>query len=106
MSTSTRWTLAVLAVIAALVIGLNQQLAKEPIQPTAGSATQAERAHRDADTAEALAGPRRRADLPPCPSDGNGAGPVRLRDVVVECAADGSDAVSYTHLTLPTILRV
>ena len=91
MSISTRWTLAVLAVIAALVVGLNQQLAKEPVQPTAESATQAERARRDADTAEALAGPRRRADLPPCPSDGPGAGPAKLRGVVVECAADGSD---------------
>jgi thiol-disulfide isomerase/thioredoxin len=104
MSTSTRWTLAVLAVIAALVVGLNQQLAKEPMQPTAGPATQAERAHRDADTAEALAGPRRRADLPPCPSDGKGAGPARLRDVVVECAADGSDVVVARALAGRTVV--
>jgi len=104
MSTSTRWTLAVLAVIAALVVGLNQQLAKEPMQPTEGPAAQAERAHRDADTAEALAGPRRRADLPPCPSDGNGAGSARLRDVVVECAADGSDVVVERALAGRTVV--
>lgn len=104
MSTSTRWTLAVLAVIAALVVGLNQQLAKEPTRPTAGPATQAARAHRDADTAEALAGPRRRADLPPCPSDGSGAGSVRLRDVVVECAADGSDVVVERALAGRTVV--
>lgn len=104
MSTSTRWTLAVLAVIAALVIGLNQQLVREPMQPTAGSATQAERSHRDVDTAEALAVPRRRADLPPCPPDGNGAGPVRLHDVVVECAADGSDVVVARALAGRTVV--
>jgi thiol-disulfide isomerase/thioredoxin len=104
MSTSTRWTLAVLAVIAALVVGLNQQLAREPMQSTAGPATQAAQAHRDADTAEALAGPRRRADLPPCPSDGNGAGSARLRDVVVECAADGSDVVVARALAGRTVV--
>ena len=104
MSTSTRWTLAVLAIIAALVVGLNQQLAREPMQSTAGPATQAAQAHRDADTAEALAGPRRRADLPPCPSDGNGAGSARLRDVVVECAADGSDVVVERALAGRTVV--
>jgi len=104
MSTSTRWTLAVLAIIAALVVGLNQQLAREPMQSTAGPATQAAQAHRDADTAEALAGPRRRADLPPCPSDGNGAGSARLRDVVVECAADGSDVVVARALAGRTVV--
>ena len=104
MSTSTRWTLAVLAVIAALVVGLNQQLAKEPTRPTEGPAKQAERAHRDADTAEALAEPRRRADLPTCPSDGSGAGSARLRDVVVECAADGSDVVVERALAGRTVV--
>ncbi len=91
MSTSTRWTLAVLAVIAALVVALTFQLADDPAQPTDGSSTEAERNHRDADTPEALAGPRQRADLPPCPADGSGAGPAKLRGIVVECAADGSE---------------
>jgi len=91
MSTSTRWTLAVLAVIAALVVALTFQLTDDPAQPTDGSSTEAERNHRDADTPEALAGPRQRADLPPCPADGSGAGPAKLRGIVVECAADGSE---------------
>lgn len=90
MSTSTRWTLAVLAVIAALVFAFTRQLADDPGRPAGGPAAQAERTHRDADTPEALAGPRQRADLPPCPADGGGAGPIPLRGVVVECAADGS----------------
>ena len=91
MSTSTRWTLAVLAVIAALVVALTFQLTDDPAQPIDGSSTEAERNHRDADTPEALAGPRQRADLPPCPADGSGAGPAKLRGIVVECAADGSE---------------
>jgi len=90
MSTSTRWTLAVLAVIAALVVALAFQLTDDPVQPTGGSSTEAERNHRDADTPEALAGPRQRADLPPCPADGSGPGPAKLRGIVVDCAADGS----------------
>jgi len=90
MSTSTRWTLAVLAVIAALVVALGFQLTDDPARPTGGSSTEAERNHRDADTPEALAGPRQRADLPPCPADGSGPGPAKLLGIVVDCAADGS----------------
>jgi thiol-disulfide isomerase/thioredoxin len=90
MSTSTRWTLAVLAVIAALVVALGFQLTDDPVRPTGGSSTEAERNHRDADTPEALAGPRQRADLPPCPADGSGPGPAKLLGIVVDCAADGS----------------
>lgn len=48
------------------------------------------RDRRDADTGSALAEPRRLADLTPCPTATGGAGPARLRGVVVECAADGS----------------
>jgi thiol-disulfide isomerase/thioredoxin len=48
------------------------------------------RDRRDADTAEALAGPRERADLPPCPSPGAGSGPETLRGITLECAGDGS----------------
>ena len=90
MNTATRWTLAVLAVISALVVALTLQLTGDPVQPTGGSSTQAERNHRDADTPEALAGPRQRADLPPCPADGSGPGPAKLLGIVVDCAADGS----------------
>ena len=46
--------------------------------------------HRDADTAAALAAPRQRADLPPCPRPGAQPGWTALRGVTVECAADGS----------------
>ena len=91
MRTSTRWTLAFLGVIVALVVALALQFTGDPVQPPGGPATQAGRAHRDADTPEALAGPRQRAALPPCPGAGTGAGPATLRGVVVECAADGSE---------------
>lgn len=90
MSTSTRWTVAVLAVLAALAVALALEFTDGP-PPPAASGDQAQRTHRDADTSEALAGPRRSADLLPCPSDGQGAGPAPLRGLVVECAADGAD---------------
>ena len=54
------------------------------------------RDRRDADTVEALAGPRARADLEPCPQPGLGAGPETvgpelLRGIVLECAGDGTE---------------
>jgi thiol-disulfide isomerase/thioredoxin len=48
------------------------------------------REHRDVDTAEALAGPRAKADLAPCPPPGPEPGPTELRGVTLECAGDGS----------------
>ncbi|OBG99467.1 hypothetical protein A5696_19175 [Mycobacterium sp. E2699] len=89
MTRTTRWTVAILAVVAALVVALVAQL-HDDSAPTATTQTPAPREHRDADTPSALAGPRRRADLPPCPAAGDGAGPAALRGVTVECAADGS----------------
>ena len=89
MRTSTRWTLAVLAVLGALTVAFALELTGGDGRP-GDSSEPARRAHRDADSSEALAGPRRRADLTPCPSDGPGAGPAQLRGVVVQCAADGS----------------
>ncbi|HPY24420.1 MAG: TlpA family protein disulfide reductase [Actinomycetota bacterium] len=89
MSTSTRWTLAVLAVVAALIVGMAMHVSGE--SPTPGEdAPQPARTHREADTDQALAGPRQRADLPPCPAPGEGPGPEKLRGTIVECAADGS----------------
>jgi thiol-disulfide isomerase/thioredoxin len=88
----TRWTIAILAVVAALVAALVAQLREHSV-PTATNATTqapAAREHRDADTPAALAGPRERANLPPCPAAGDGLGPPALRGVTVECAADGS----------------
>ncbi len=90
MRTSTRWTVAVLSVLGALVVAMTVQLIGEPDGPGTTSPPAA-RTHRDADTPEALAGPRRRAALPPCPADGPGPGPAKLRGVVVQCAADGSE---------------
>ncbi|HPX37005.1 MAG TPA: TlpA disulfide reductase family protein [Mycobacterium sp.] len=89
MTVSTRWTLTMLAVVVAVIVALALQLRDHPESPAARQAPAA-RTHRDADTAAALAGPRQRADLPPCPADGPGAGPAALRGIVVECAADGT----------------
>jgi thiol-disulfide isomerase/thioredoxin len=89
MPTSTRWTLVVLAILGALAVALVAEVTDRPSPSTQSSA--APRTHRDADTPEALAEPRRRAALPPCPVGAGGPGPQPLRDVVVECAADGSD---------------
>jgi thiol-disulfide isomerase/thioredoxin len=89
MRTSTRWTLVVLAILGALAVALVSELTDRPSPATQSSA--APRTHRDADTPEALAEPRRMAALPPCPVGMGGPGPQRLRDLVVECAADGSD---------------
>ncbi len=86
---TTRWTVAVLAVVAALIAALLVQMKHESDSSTAPSTTAA-REHRDADTAAALAGPRQRADLAPCPHPGGQPGSAKLRGVTVECAADGS----------------
>jgi thiol-disulfide isomerase/thioredoxin len=89
MSTSTRWTVATLVVIVVLGVGLWTQLDRNG--PTGRPGQAPAREHRDADTAEALAEPRSRAALAPCPADGSGAGPAKLRGITVECAADGAD---------------
>lgn len=90
MRASTRWTLAALVVVVALIVALVAELTEDA--PTPGSPGQQDlaRDRRDADTAEALAGPRARADLPPCPAPGPGAGPEALRGITLECAGDGS----------------
>ena len=89
MSTSTRWTVAALVVIVALGVGLWIQLDRNGSTGAPGEAPARE--HRDADTAEALTEPRSRADLAPCPADGSGGGPAKLRGITVECAANGAD---------------
>lgn len=94
MRASTRWTLAGLVVIVALVVALWREIgADDPAGVTSGSPSAGvAREHRDADTAEALAGPRGQAGLPPCPAPSTGSSPAALGGVVVECAADGSRA--------------
>jgi thiol-disulfide isomerase/thioredoxin len=89
LTPTARWTIAILAVVVALVAALVAQL-RDSSAPPATTQTPASREHRDADTPAALAGPRERAGLPPCPAGGGGPGPAALRDVTVECAADGS----------------
>jgi thiol-disulfide isomerase/thioredoxin len=95
LTRTTRWTIAILAVVIALTAALVAQLRDSPA-PTAPSGTAqmpAAREHRDADTPSALAGPRERANLLPCPAARPGSGdpgPPALRAVTVECAADGS----------------
>ena len=90
MTRSTRWTLALLAVAAVLIAALAAQIGRDEPGTATEPAAQSPRAHRDADTPEALAGPRKRADLPPCPVGADNPGPPKLRGVVVECATDGS----------------
>ncbi|OBJ56868.1 TlpA disulfide reductase family protein [Mycobacterium sp. 1423905.2] len=89
MTGRTRWTIAVLVVVAALIVALVAQL-RDHDAATSTTQPPAVREHRDADTPAALAGPRQRANLPPCPAAGADPGARALRDVVVECAADGS----------------
>jgi thiol-disulfide isomerase/thioredoxin len=88
-SRATRWTVAVLVVVAALLVALLMELRDASHSADPPSVASA-REHRDADSAAALAGPRKRAELAPCPHPGGQAGPAALRDVTAECAADGS----------------
>jgi len=93
MSTSTRWTVAVMVVLVALGVALWTDLSDDASptgSPTGAPGPGFARDRRDADTAEALAGPRERADLRPCPSPGAGTGPEALAGITLECAGDGS----------------
>ncbi|HYB81833.1 MAG TPA: TlpA disulfide reductase family protein [Mycobacterium sp.] len=89
MTRTTRWTIVILAVVAALVVALLVQL-RHDSTTSVPTQTMAEREHRDADTPAALAVPRQRAGLPPCPAAGSAPGPAALRGVTVDCAADGA----------------
>lgn len=108
MSRSTRWTIAVLIIVAAMVVALWRQLdtGSAPDAAEAGGLSVA-REHRDADTPEALAGPRAEAALEPCPAPGAGDGPEPLRGVTVECAADGGRVdVARAVAGRPTVLNL
>ncbi|MBE1550248.1 thiol-disulfide isomerase/thioredoxin [Mycobacterium sp. OAS707] len=105
MRTSTRWTVAVLVVVVALGVAFWMQLDDDG-SPTGSLGQGQPRDRRDADTAQALAGPRARADLPPCPV-GNGQGPQPLRGITLECAGDGvSVEVAKAVAGRPTILNL
>ena len=107
MTTSTRWTLLVLAVMAALTTALVFSLDDTPPGTGGAPSTQTARTHREADTPEALAGPRQRADLPPCPAAADNPGPKELRGIVVECAADGANVdVARALAGRPVVLNL
>jgi thiol-disulfide isomerase/thioredoxin len=117
MSRAARWTVAVLIVIVAIGVAFWRELddGGEAASPTSSTRPGTARDHRDADTPQALAGPRARADLQPCPSSGGQErsdpgtntggqersdpgtntggqerGPEVLRGITLECAGDGS----------------
>jgi thiol-disulfide isomerase/thioredoxin len=100
MSRSTRWTIAVLIVVAAIIVTLALEL-REPA-PSAGPARSGVDASVPGDAD--LASLRRRADLPSCPADGSGAGPLALRAVVVECLADGAPVEAARAVAGRTVL--
>ena len=79
----------VLVVMVALGWALWAQL-DDDTSSTGPSSLNSARDRRDADTAEALSGPRAVADLRPCPSPGAGPGPEALRGIALECAGDGA----------------
>jgi thiol-disulfide isomerase/thioredoxin len=95
MSTSTRWTVAVMVVVVALGVALWMQLGDDR-SPTGPIGPGQARDRRDADTAQALAGPRARAALTPC-AVGDGPKPLSpdLRSwangITLECAGDGAN---------------
>lgn len=90
MRSSTRWTVAVMVVLVALSVALWAELGDDGDAGTGPKDPGTARDRRDADTPEALAGPRARADLAPCPMPGVGQGPEALRGITLECAGDGA----------------
>lgn len=83
----------VLAVFAVLGVALWRQLGDQTASGPSGQQTgqlNGARAHRDADTPAALAGPRAKAALPPCPTPLGGPGPGALQGITVDCAGDGA----------------
>jgi hypothetical protein len=79
MTGSGRWTLVVVAAVAVLVGALVVELGDDSADGGGPPSAQAARAHRDADTPEALAGPRKQADLAPCPTGVQNPGPTERR---------------------------
>ena len=80
-----------MVVVVALGVALWTQLGDDA-SPTGSIGPGQARDRRDADTAEALAGPRARADLAPCPARRDAGPAVRepLRGITLECAGDGT----------------
>jgi thiol-disulfide isomerase/thioredoxin len=103
MRASTRWTVAVMAVVVVLGAALWAQLGAGE-SPTGSPGDGTARDRRGADTAEALAQPRASADLRPCPGPGTGDGPGALRGITLECAGDGSSVDVATALAGRTVV--
>jgi len=89
MSRTGRWMVVVVVIFVALGVAFWRQLGDDGSSAEPQHQASA-REHRDVDTAEALAGPRAKADLAPCPPPGPDSGPLELRGVTLECAGDGS----------------
>jgi len=89
MSRTGRWMVVVVVIFVALGVAFWRQLGDDGTSAEPQHQASA-REHRDVDTAEALAGPRAKADLAPCPPPGPEPGPTELRGVTLECAGDGS----------------
>ena len=87
MRGSARWTLVFAAIAAVLVGAFAAQLGG----PKDSGGTGDRPTLQSGPDAAALAEVRRRADLPSCPTGSGAPGPAALRDVTVECAADGAD---------------
>jgi thiol-disulfide isomerase/thioredoxin len=83
MSTTSRWTIAVLSIVAVLVVALALQL-REP--------SPRERTPPPSRTGDgqSLGDLRARAALPPCLPAASG-GPDALRGITLQCVADGSE---------------
>ena len=94
-----------LVIVFALGVALWTQLG-DGRAPTGSMGPAQARDHSDADTAEELAGPRARADLPPCP-EGVGPGPGQLRGITLDCAGDGTSVdVAKAVAGRPTVLNL
>ena len=96
-------------VVVALGGALWSELGADKPRSSSSPDTVSARDRRAADTVEALAGPRARADLEPCPgpSSGSGPGPELLRWIVLECAGDGSEVdVAEALAGRPTVLNL
>lgn len=107
MRASARWSIAAAVVVVALGGALWSELGADKPRSSSSLDTVSARDRRAADTVEALAGPRARADLEPCPGPSSGAGPELLRGIVLECAGDGSEVdVAEALAGRPAVLNL
>lgn len=110
MTASARWSIVAMVIVVALSVALWSELDFGNGRDDTASSTSdtvSARDRRAADTAEALAGPRARADLEPCPGPGTGPGPESLRGITLECAGDGTQVdVAAAVAGRPTVLNL